>query len=140
MAGRKSDRFVRNADSKHLGIPFAFASALRCALQGIRHTFSTQRNLKIQAVFAVLAVVLGVLLSITGTQWALIVLCIALVFATECMNTAIEALVDLVSPEYHTLAKVAKDCAAGAVLLCSVASLVVAAVVFIPPILELVNA
>ena len=60
------------------------------------------------------------------------ILCIAAVFAAECVNTAIESVVDLVSPEYHELARRAKDCGAGAVLVFAVVALVVAAVVFGP--------
>ena len=66
-----------------------------------------------------------------------LVLCIALVMAAECVNTAVEAAVDLVSPGYHELAKRAKDCAAAAVLLCAAGSVVVGALVFAGPVLAL---
>lgn len=66
------------------------------------------------------------------------VLCIALVMALELVNTAIESVVDLVSPEWNLLAKRAKDCAAGAVYLAAFASIVVAAIVYLPRLAALV--
>lgn len=76
-------------------------------------------------------------LRIDAPSWLAIVICIGAVMAAETANTAIEAVVDLVSPEYHVLAKHAKDCAAGAALILAAASVVVAAIVFIPKIGEL---
>ena len=67
---------------------------------------------------------------------AIIAVCIGVVLAGECINTAIESVVDLVSPEFHELAKHAKDCAAGAVLVESIAALFVAAFIFLPPIID----
>ena len=68
------------------------------------------------------------------------VLCIALVMALEIVNTAIESIVDLASPEWHILAKRAKDCAAGAVYLAAFASVVVAAIVFVPRLIAVLGA
>lgn len=132
-------RFVRHADEARSSAnsSFSLAKAFSCAWQGIRYTFVSQRNLKIHFVFALLAVVLGVLLRISETGWLAVVLCIALVMCLEIVNTAIESVVDLVSPEWHILAKHAKDCAAGAVYLAAFASLVVACIVFLPRIVSL---
>lgn len=114
----------------------SLGSAFKCAFEGIACA-SRQRNFKIQMGFAVAAVVLGVAFGIDLTQWAIIAVCIGVVLAGECLNTALEAAVDLASPEYHELAKRAKDCAAGAVLVVSIASLFVAAFIFLPPIIGL---
>ena len=86
--------------------------------------------MKVYGVFALAAVVLGLLLHISLGGWLAVILCIVLVFSAECLNTALESLVDLVSPGYHDLAKTAKDCAAAAVLVCAIGSLVVAAIVY----------
>lgn len=127
--------FVRNeADKKH-GSHFSLACAFSCAAAGVIHAVRTQRNMKIHLVVAVLAIVLGFLLGIDAPSWTAIVLVITAVFATECLNTAIEALVDLVSPDYHELARYAKDCAAGAVLICALSAVVVAFIVFVPRLL-----
>ena len=111
-------------------------SAFKCAFAGIAQA-AGQRNFKIEIGFAVAAVVLGVWLRIDFTQWAVVVLCMGVVLAGECMNTALEAVVDLASPESHELAKRAKDCAAGAVLIESIAALFVAAFVYLPPMIAL---
>lgn len=110
--------------------------AFKCAGQGVVHAF-TQRNMRIDACFAVAAVALGFALRIDRSSWLAIILCIGAVMAAETLNTAIECVVDLASPEYHELAKHAKDCAAGAALILAATSVVVAAVVFIPRIGEL---
>ncbi len=110
-----------------------------CAVHGIVHACVTGRNFKIQLAFAIAAAVLGIAFGIDVTQWAAICVCIGVVLGGECMNTAMESIVDLASPEYHELAKHAKDCAAGAVLVCSLASLFVAAFIFLPKMLALVT-
>ena len=112
-------------------------SAFKNAADGIRAA-ARERNFKIELGFAVAAFVLGILLRITFTQWAVVCLCIGVVLGGECVNTALEAVVDLASPEYHELAKIAKDCAAGAVLICSIASLFVAAFIYLPPLIALI--
>ncbi len=116
---------------------FTLRSAFACAGSGIGHAFLTQRNVKIQLVFALAAIVLGIILRISPVQWCIIVLCIMIVLALELVNTAIESVVDLVSPEYSNLARIAKNCAAGAVLLCAIGSVVIAAIIFIQRLLAL---
>ena len=107
------------------------SSAFKCAGAGIRLAFK-QRNMRIHAAFAVAAVALGFALAIDAASWLAVVLCIGGVFSLEVLNTALEALVDLVSPGYHELARQAKDCAAGAVLVMAVVSIVVACIVYLP--------
>ncbi len=133
-----TDGFVRNDASKKKGSRFSLVCAFSCAWSGLVHALKTQRNMKIHVVVAVVAIVLGFALSIDGASWCAIILCIAAVFAAECLNTAIEAVVDLVSPGYHDLARRAKDCAAGAVLICALAAVAVALVVFVPRLCALV--
>jgi undecaprenol kinase len=81
---------------------------------------------RIHAVAALAVVLLGALLRVSATSWALLALAIGLVLSAELLNTALEAAVDLVSPEDHPLAKQAKDVAAAAVLVASLAALAVA--------------
>lgn len=133
--GRMRERFVRNARDKSSGERFPLGRAFSCATCGIVSAFKTQRNMKIHLAVALAALVLGVALGIEAPSWAAIVICIAVVFAFECMNTAVEAVVDLVSPEYTELARRAKDCAAGAVLVCAAGSVIVAVFVFVPALL-----
>lgn len=123
-------RFVRNAHDKKKRTSFSLVQAFLCAIRGLLYVLSTQRNVKIYSVFIALALILGFLLQISINAWLAVVLCIAVVLAAESVNTAIESLVDLVSPEYADLAKQAKDCAAAAVLVCAIGSLIVGVIVY----------
>ncbi len=85
----------------------------------------TERNIKVMLLGSVFAVSMGFLLQIDLLSWAIILLCCGVVIAAELLNTAVETIVDLVSPEYHPLAGRAKDISAGAVwALCVIVALV----------------
>ena len=86
----------------------------------------------------VAAVALGFTLGINRYEWLTLVLTITIVLAAEGVNTAIEAVVDLASPTYHPLAKIAKDVGAGTVLLTAVAAVIVGALLFLPHLLAFV--
>ncbi len=102
------------------------------AFQGLGHLLRTQRNAQIHCLVGACAVALGLLLGIARWEWVALVLTIALVLAAEGVNTAVEATVDLVTATHHPLAKIAKDVAAGTVLLCAIASVIVGCVIFLP--------
>lgn len=125
-------------NSSHDG-RISLGRAFACAFGGIGHAFAEGRNFKIECAIGVLAIILGFVFSNSLAEWLAVIICIGLVLGAECANTALEALVDLVSPEYHDLARIAKDCAAGAVLILSIAALVVGIVLYAPPILALVG-
>lgn len=116
-----------------------FVQSFGFAFSGIVQTFREGRNFKVQSCVAALAIALGFALHIGPLEWAAVVICIGCVLSGECMNTALEAVVDLASPDRHELAKRAKDCAAGAVLVCSIASLAVGVVVFLPKLIALLG-
>ncbi len=113
--------------------------SFRYAGAGIRYLLWTQRNAKIHTAIGLAAVTLGFLLRIEHSEWLILVLTIALVLATEGINTAVEAVVDLASPDYHPLAKIAKDVAAGTVLLTAIAAVVVGLIIFLPRLLSLIG-
>lgn len=113
-----------------------FAS-FRFATAGLRVLFASQRNARVQAGAGVLALALAAFLRISRVEWAILALTIALVLSLEAVNSAIEATVDLVTDDYHPLAKAAKDLAAGAVWLMALTSLVIAAILFLPRLLAL---
>ncbi|MFC3197230.1 diacylglycerol kinase family protein [Parapedobacter deserti] len=102
------------------------------AFRGIVASYHTERNMKVHLVLGLLAVTLGVWMDLRASEWRWIGLCIALVFIAELANTAIETLVDLVSPNDHPLAKKAKDAAAGAVLVASGLAAVIGVSIFFP--------
>ncbi len=104
--------------------------SFRNALAGIIFGVRTQRNLRIDLGAAGLAVGLGYALALTPVEWAILAVLIGGVLTAELMNTAIEALVDLVVAEYHPKARIAKDVAAGAVLTMAASAVVVGSIIF----------
>ena len=103
------------------------------ALEGWWYAIRRERSVWVHLVATVAVIVVAVWLQVSRLDWALLVLAIGLVWMAELMNTAVEAVVDLVSPEFNPLAKVAKDTAAAAVLAASLAASVVGLLVFGPP-------
>lgn len=105
---------------------FGFASA------GLVHLVRTQPNFALHLSAALAALGLGLLLAIPPAEVAVVLLTIGLVLVAEALNTAVEAVVDLVSPDYRALARIAKDVAAGGVLIAALFAIAVAALVFLP--------
>jgi diacylglycerol kinase len=113
-----------------------FFSAFRFAWQGIVYVVRTQRNARIHLAVAALVVAAALALRVPAAQTAVLVLCIALVIGAEMMNTVVETIVDLLSPGYHPLAKIAKDVAAGTVLVFAMGTAVAGVLVLLPPLLH----
>ena len=95
--------------------------------------------MKVHISIAIIAIALGIFLHISAVEFAIIFLAIAGVLITELFNTVIELCVDLASPAYHPLAKIAKDVAAGVVLLSAIMSIIIALFIFGPHLWALVN-
>jgi diacylglycerol kinase len=117
-----------------------FWSFVRLRLFSFRHAFRgwwyvlrTQRNAGIHVIIATAVFAVSLWLRLDTLDWAILILTTAMVFMAEFLNTAIEAVVDLASPQKHPLAKVGKDVGAGAVLIAAVAAVVVGALVLGPP-------
>lgn len=102
------------------------------AWKGIRCCVGKEQNLSFHLIAAVLTVTAGFLLDITRADWMIVILCIGVVIAAELFNTAIEKLVDLVSPQRQPVAGQVKDIAAGAVLVCAATAAIIGLIVFIP--------
>lgn len=115
-------------------------AAFRHAFEGWWYLLRTQRNAWIHAVITVAVVALGFWLGLPRGDWVAIVIAIALVWLAEFLNTALEAVVDLASPEHHALAKVGKDVGAAAVLIAAGTSVIVGLLVLGPPLLEKIKA
>jgi diacylglycerol kinase len=101
------------------------------AFAGLAAAWRAQPNLRIQGVFAAVAVLVALALRVPAAAWALLALAIGLVLVAELFNTALEALVDLVSPDRHPLAKRAKDVAAAAVLVAAATALATGACIVV---------
>ncbi len=107
--------------------------SFKYAWAGITYSFQTQRNFRIHVSIFVLAVGFSLFLNLPPAEIAIIGITSGLVLAMELLNTAIESLVDLtVKQTYHELAKIAKDCAAGAVLVSALVALLVAGILLLP--------
>ena len=113
------------------------AASFGHAFRGVGAALRSELHLQFHAVATVAVVGGGLYFRLSGTEWALVALAVAGVWAAELFNTAIETLTNLVSPEYHPLAGKTKDVAAGAVLLAALGALVVGALVFGPKIWSL---
>jgi len=107
-----------------------FIDSMNFSLSGIIHAFKTEKNMRSHFIIAVVVITASVLLHVTRFELIAVVLSITLVMFAELVNTAVEAVVDLVTEEYHELARVAKNVAAGAVTLTAVNALVVGYLVF----------
>ena len=108
------------------------------AFAGLFHAWRTQRHMRIHVGLGVLASVLALALGVTPGEWAALIAAMTLVLFAEMLNTVVEVVVDLASPEVHPLAKIAKDVAAGAVLVTAMGAVAVGAVLFLPRIWRIV--
>lgn len=107
-----------------------FIRSFGYAIEGFRTAVATERNIKVQLLVGVFAIVAGVVLRIDALSWVLVLLCIGLVLFAELVNTSIEAIVDLATQDLHPLAKRAKDIAAASVFTLSITAAVVGIIVF----------
>ena len=109
-----------------------FIAGFRHAFKGLWYALRTQRNARVHISIAILAILMGVVLHISAVEFAMVFMAITGVFIAEMFNTVFELCIDLASPDYHPLAKIAKDVAAGAVLLSAMLSVVIGLFVFGP--------
>jgi diacylglycerol kinase (ATP) len=112
------------------------AKSFEYAFEGWWHVLRTQHNAWIHALVTFCVVGLGLWLGLSRTDWAILILAVTTVWMAEFMNTALEAIVDMASPEFHPLAKIAKDVAAAAVLLGACGSVLIGLLIMGPPLWE----
>ena len=128
-----NDRELSWRVASNLFVSFKYAWA------GISYAFQSQRNFRIHVGVGVFAICLSLFLHLQSVEIAVIGLTSGLVLALELLNTALESLVDLtVKQTYHDLAKIAKDCAAGAVLIAALVAVLVAGILLLPPMYTLI--
>ena len=106
------------------------------AYEGIISSIIRERNMHIHVSFAVLVIIFGALFQISYVEWLVCLMLIGLVISLELINTAIEAIVDMITTEENQMAKIAKDTAAGAVLVSAIISAFIGLVIFLPKIFE----
>lgn len=112
-------------------------NSFKYALQGFASSFRTERNMKIHVVATILVIILGIYLKLNLIEWSIITIAIVIVISAELFNTAIETIVDMVSPQKNEKAKLAKDISAGAVLILAIGSAIVGFIIFLPKIIAI---
>ena len=114
-----------------------FIEACNNAVNGIIYAATTQRNIRIQLVLAVIIMMLSLFYGLNTTEFLCLVFAVFMVIFAEMINTAIETVVDLFVDVYHPKAKIAKDVAAGAVLIFAISSAIIGLIIFIPKIIAI---
>lgn len=116
----------RDGFLKHQLVSFSYA------IEGIVYSFRKGTHFKIHILAAIIVTTLGLLLKISETEWLVLILIISAVISAETVNTAIEETCDVLQPEHHPRARLAKHCAAGAVLILSIAAIFIGSIIFLP--------
>ncbi len=119
-------------DMSHLPAPHSWNQKFAVAIAGLLRTWRTESSMQVHSVCGLLALGLAACSRFSPIEWAILLLVIGWVIALELVNTALEAVVDLASPEYAKLARVAKDAAAAAVLVAALTAVLVGGCLFIP--------
>ena len=109
-------------------------NSFKYAIEGIIASFKSERNMKIHVLATIIVVILGLILKINIFEWCFCIISIVLVISAELLNTAIENIVDMISPEKNEKAKLIKDISAGAVLVLAIGAFIIGMIIFIPKI------
>ena len=106
-------------------------------IKGLKYEYRNEQNLTVDVGVALIVIIAGFIFKLNSIEWAMLALTIGLVISCELINTAIEAVVDLVTEYYHPLAKVAKDTAAAAVFVFAIVAVIVGLIIFLPKVVAL---
>jgi len=128
-----------NKDKKPSHKNRTFLDSFYYAFQGVRTVFQEERNMRTHVLFTLAIIIVALFLPLGMFEWLWLLLVCFLVLVMEILNTVIENIIDLVSPEYHPLAKKVKDMAAAAVLFTSIFSVIVGIIIILPKILDVFN-
>lgn len=115
-----------------------FLDAWKNAFNGIKHTITTQINIRIQLIIGIITIILGIVFKLNNLEWISLFSAVFLVIITEMINTGIEAVVDLYTTTFHPKAKIAKDVGAGAVVLAVIHAAFVGYFLFFDKIVEFI--
>lgn len=113
-------------------------ASFKYAFVGINATIKSERNMKIHLIVMLLVIIAGIILKINALEWKICIILFSLVIAGELFNTAIEAIVDMVMPDIHPKAKIAKDAAAGGVLVLAIGAAVIGIMIFVPKLINFI--
>ena len=116
-----------------------FIDSVKNCLDGINYTITHENNFKREMILGIIAVILSAVLKISILEWVIVLLLINFVLVCELINTALEKAVDLYTKEFNQTAKIVKDVAGATVLVMSIFSAIIGAIIFIPKILILIK-
>ena len=114
-----------------------FINSFTYPIKGLKYAYRNEQNLVVDVGIAIIVILCGLIFRVSGIEWAILILTIGLVISCELINTAIEAVVDLITEEYHPLAKVAKDTASAACFIADMTAAGMWLAVFVPKIILL---
>ena len=114
-----------------------FFNSVKYSIEGLAYAYKNEQSLWTHAGATILAVILGLIFKINFYEWAVIVIALVIVLAVELLNTAIEAVVDMVTKEFNPLAKIAKDCGSAAAFVSSLIATAICLAIFIPYVIDL---
>jgi diacylglycerol kinase len=114
-----------------------FINSFKYPMSGLRYAYKNEQNLIVDIGMAVLVIIAGIIFKISIAEWAILTITVGLVISLELVNTAIEAVVDLVTENYHPPAKVAKDTSAAAVLVLAIVAMIEGLIIFLPKLINL---
>lgn len=123
---------------KYKGIK-RYVYSTKYSIEGLIYSYKNEKSVDLHAILSIITIVLGFILKISLTQWAVVLITLGVVLAIELLNTAIEAVVDMVTLEYHPLAKVAKDCGSAATFTLTMIGIVIICVIYVPKVIELIE-
>ncbi len=113
----------------------SFFQSVIHACHGVLYVAKNERNMKIHLFVLVCVLITGIILNISYFEWIICFILFALILSLEILNTAIEATIDLITEEIHPLAKIAKDCSAGAVFISAIFAAMIGLMIFVPKLL-----
>lgn len=114
-----------------------FLKSFKFSWDGLKYAYKNEQSMLIHLIFTIIVVLLGFLLNVSHTEWAIIFLSLGVTLVIELINTAIEAAVDLITLEINPLAKIAKDCGSAATFVLSVIATIICLIIFVPKVLHL---
>ncbi len=114
-----------------------FLKSFKYSIDGLKYAYKNEQSLLIHFIATVLGIILGFAFKISHMEWAVLCIALGVVLASELINTAIEATIDLITLEYNPLAKIAKDCGSAATFVFSMITAVIGIIIFVPKIMHL---
>ena len=124
--------------SKHKGIKGILYNFVY-SYQGLKYAYLNEKSMWIHVVLSSITIILGIFLNIRPIEWLIIILVLGAILSIELLNTAIEAVVDMITTKYNELAKIAKDCGSAATFIATLIGFITILSIYIPKIVILIN-